>query len=368
MPDLKFQPFAHSLGPRPARLAIVGESWGQHESMFQVPLVWWSGVELARMFSEIGLTESFALDSNSAVEPQMIKHWQHTGHFYTNTFADQPPDNKLEAWCIKKAELPEGYTAGFYQPGKYFLPEYLPHLDRLKAELEAVRPNLILALGNAACWALLGTAGITALRGSVAWSKFANAKVIPTFHPTYVLRQWNMRTVVLQDLLKAKREMEFPEIRRPERWVTVDPSYEDILEWMRRPAQAYAVDIETERGQIEMIGFARSRSDAIVIPFIKNKKDNYWSLHEDEIRAWHLVKDLLEGPQVKIFQNGLFDLQYIVRMGIKPRNCTEDTMLLAHSLWPEMRKGLGFLGSIFTNEVSWKLMRGRKTETLKRED
>lgn len=364
----KFTPFEHSLGPRPARLAIVGESWGQHEAMFRVPLVWWSGVELARMFSETGLGPSFSLPQDTAVEPYMMTHWLRSGHFYTNVFAEQPPDNKIESWCVKKKDLPEGYPAGFYRPGQYFLPEYLPHLERLRAELAEVQPNLILALGNAACWALLGTTQITNLRGTVAWSKFANCKVLPTFHPAYILRQWNMRTVVLQDLLKAKREVEFGEIRRPERWVTVDPSLQDILEWMRRPANAYSVDIETERGQISMIGFGRSRSDAIVIPFIKGEKDNYWPTHAEEVRAWWLIKELLEGPQVKIFQNGLFDLQYILRMGIRPRNCTEDTMLLAHSLWPEMRKGLGFLGSIFTNEASWKLMRTRKTETLKRED
>jgi hypothetical protein len=34
-------------------------------------------------------------------------------------------------------------------------------------------------------------------------------------------------------------------------------------------------------------------------------------------------------------------------------------MLLHHAIHPEMRKGLGFLGSIYTDEPSWKLMRKR---------
>jgi DNA polymerase I-like protein with 3'-5' exonuclease and polymerase domains len=66
---------------------------------------------------------------------------------------------------------------------------------------------------------------------------------------------------------------------------------------------------------------------------------------------------LLESPVTKVFQNGLYDLQYIYQMGIRPRNCTEDTMLMHHALYPEMKKGLEFLGSVYTNEASWKLMR-----------
>jgi hypothetical protein len=43
-------------------------------------------------------------------------------------------------------------------------------------------------------------------------------------------------------------------------------------------------------------------------------------------------------------------------------------MLLHHSLFPEMLKGLGFLGSIYTNEQSWKLMSRPKADTEKRDE
>jgi hypothetical protein len=42
-------------------------------------------------------------------------------------------------------------------------------------------------------------------------------------------------------------------------------------------------------------------------------------------------------------------------------------MLLHHALYPEMQKGLGFLGSIYSNEPAWKLLRG-KAEELKKDD
>jgi hypothetical protein len=43
-------------------------------------------------------------------------------------------------------------------------------------------------------------------------------------------------------------------------------------------------------------------------------------------------------------------------------------MMLHHSLYPEMKKSLGFLGSIYTDEASWKLMRQEKTDTEKRDE
>jgi uracil-DNA glycosylase len=355
-----WEPFAHSLGPRSAKLVFVAESWGEREDLFKVPLVGWSGVELARLLAESGLGPHFHLPYNTAMEPYMICHWQRTGHLFTNVFAERPPNNDLEQWCVKKGELPDVYQAQYFRPGKYFSPDKLLHLPRLQAELRQAKPNLVVALGAASCWALLGTSGITSIRGTVAWSEWAGCKVLPTFHPAYVLRQWAARTIVLQDLLKAKREASFPEIRRPERQVIVNPTLQDIREWSNKPAVMYAVDIETFQRQISMIGFARSARDAIVIPFIDglpDKPKSDWQTQEEEVQAWTLVKELLERPLPKIFQNGLYDLSYIAPMGIKPRNCSEDTMLKHHSLFPEMKKGLGFMGSIYTDESSWKLMR-----------
>jgi hypothetical protein len=44
-------------------------------------------------------------------------------------------------------------------------------------------------------------------------------------------------------------------------------------------------------------------------------------------------------------------------------------MLMHHAYQPEMEKGLGFMGSVYTNEGSWKLMRRhRKDETTKRDE
>lgn len=352
-------PFKTSIGPRSARIAFVGEAWGAKEDLFRAPFVGTSGTELARMIGDAGLTPR--LTSAWLSEPSMIAHWHASGLFLTNTFAERPPGNKLiDNWCVGKIEAGADYPLPFIEPGKYIRKEFLHHLDRLYEELTTLRPNLVVALGNVACWALLGRSRISSIRGTVTWSERLNLKVLPTYHPASVVRNWAQRPIVVADLMKAKREMEFPEIRRPEREVLVSPTLPEIKDWMTRPAPAYAVDIETTHQQITMVGFARSRRDALVIPFFDRETfENYWPTVGEEVEAWNCVRALLARPEPKIFQNGLYDLSYLVRMGFRPVNCLHDTMLLHHSLFPEMPKGLAFMGSIYTNEAAWKLMRQR---------
>jgi DNA polymerase I-like protein with 3'-5' exonuclease and polymerase domains len=70
----------------------------------------------------------------------------------------------------------------------------------------------------------------------------------------------------------------------------------------------------------------------------------------------------------KVFQNGLYDIHFLWRKyGIAPARCEHDTMLLHHALHPEMLKGLGFLGSLYSTEPAWKLMRPKGKQTLKDE-
>lgn len=345
------EPFKYTSGPQSAKIILVGEAWGEQESLTGLPFVGHSGQELTRMLSEAGLDRKACL--------------------LTNVFALRPPNNKIEALCGKKAEIGPGYTLPPLRQGKYFLPEFLPQIERLKQEILAVQPNLVIALGNTACWALLGSAKISQLRGTVTDSFLCpGIKILPTYHPAAVLRNWAYRTIVVADLMKAKREAEFPGIVRPTRQVLVNPTMAEIKAWLPIAAAAplLSCDIETGASQIKCIGFASSRSDALVIPFVDFGKSegNYWETIEEELEAWSLVQQLLSLPVPKLFQNGLYDLQYILKLGLRPVNCLHDTMLLHHSIYPEMNKGLGFLGSLYTNEAAWKLM--RKDEGLKRDE
>jgi uracil-DNA glycosylase family 4 len=60
-------------------------------------------------------------------------------------------------------------------------------LPFLEEQIEAIRPRVIVTLGRIAAHALLGTkAPLTRLRGR--WQKYHDIRVMPTFHPSYLLR------------------------------------------------------------------------------------------------------------------------------------------------------------------------------------
>ena len=375
-------PFAHTSGPRDARMILVGEAFGQTEDESGQPFAGESGRELFRMLGEA--VPHIAPDAhreacsvmkygNSWLEAR--KPWLASASILlTNVLALRPPGNKMESLCGSKAEVGLSYNRPPLSLGKYLRPEYLPELSRLHAEIAAVRPNLVVALGNTACWAVLSATNIGSVRGAVATSVGLSesqvVKILATYHPAGVLRQWSWRPIVVADLMKAERESHWPEIRRPERRVLVSPTIEEIRQWvdetLASPPPYLAVDTETGASQIKCVGFARSRSEALVIPFVDlaHPSGSYWPRLADELSAWQSVQMLLESSIPKIFQNGLYDFQYLLRYPLRLVNCREDTMLLHHSMWPELQKGLGFLGSIYTNEASWKLMSRRRGKDI----
>ncbi len=351
------------------KILIIGEAYGMREMLFEHPFVGASGVELSRMLSEAELAPG--VNINYPTEKEMIAYWQdlrkHCDIAITNVFNRQPMNNNiLEFFTSAK----EGLT---HLPpltrGKFLKPEYGTDIETLWQTINTLKPNLILALGNIACWATLGQGKISTIRGTIKVASNFNIKVLPTFHPAAVLRQYNLRPIVIKDLLKAYAESATPEVQRIKRWLTVNPTLDEIRAWMERPADYYACDIETSvvidkvsiyiGKQITMIGFARSSHDGIVIPFIDPTKDNwsYWSNSAEEIEAWKLVIKILRSNVPKVFQNGVFDISRLVAIGIRPNNCRHDSMLLHHALYPEMLKGLGFLGSIYSQEIAWKDMR-----------
>jgi DNA polymerase len=75
------------------------------------------------------------------------------------------------------------------------------------AQLGAIQPKVILALGNFAAQTLLGTKeGISKLRGKV--YQYHSVVLVPTFHPAFLLRNPGpeYRRLAWEDLKQARRE------------------------------------------------------------------------------------------------------------------------------------------------------------------
>lgn len=378
-------PFAAYSGSRSPKMLLVGEAWGEQEAKARRPFVGESGKLLFSMLGEALPFVAPDLHAAAVVAQRYDLAWirpreawlEASGIAMTNVLAFRPPENKLERISVPKDELPEkgkGYPLpAIVKPGKFLLPEFLPELDRLRAEIDQSRPNLIVALGGTACWAILGTLAIGSIRGAVT-TDARGFKVLPTYHPAGVMRNWSWRPIVVADLMKAGREMEWPEVRRPSRSVLHSPTIEEIETWTEKTLASrqslLACDIETGMGQIKCIGFARSRNEAIVIPFVNlaSSGGSFWSTHTEETRAWMAASVLLSSANPKLFQNGMYDVQWLTRVGLRVNAFREDSMLLHHSILPEMQKGLGFLGSIYSSEPAWKLMRKHKADTEKRDE
>jgi uracil-DNA glycosylase len=351
------------MGQAQAKIMLVGEAPGDEEIRRGEPFVGAAGRELAYMLRDAGLERAEFVISN--------------------VFRHQPEANRIETFCVDKKVLgPDPYPLPFLRPGQYIRRELLPELARLRREIEKARPNLVIALGNTALWALTGRSGIGKIRGTVCPSTLVpGQKVLPTYHPSAILRDWSSRVVVVADFLKAKVESEFPEIRRPRRLLWICPTLEDLHEFsstyiIGRRGEALcpvlSIDIETDpkRGILLCVALAVRNDLALVLPFFDSTKPNYsyWSSPGEEVAAWNWLRCVASHPDIAILgQNYSYDFQWLFRAGVNS-NFTRDTMIKHNALYPELPKSLAFQGSIYTQEPAWKLDRPRGYKVAKREE
>ena len=362
-------------------IVLVGEARGENEDRLRSCFVGGSGALLLRMLNESGIIKLSAFDKEflsrwySVRDPKALESiWSlHPEVYRTNVFQIHPPKNDLDFFTGPKAEALAGYPA---LTKKFVRQEFQIELERLRDEIIDRDPNVIICLGNTAIWALAGRTGITKLRGTTLYSTHTveGFKLLPTFHPAAILRQWDNRPTVIADLQKAKRESETPNIQRLAREIWIEPSLEDIDAFTKSyiiGCRLLSVDIETSGSRITCIGFSPSPGLAIVIPFDDERKANrsYWPNESAERECWAIINDILSDRSIsKLFQNGLYDISFLYRAyGIKTFGAEHDTMLLQHALQPESLKGLGYLGSLYTDEIAWKNMR-KRVKTIKRDN
>ncbi|MCA9314317.1 MAG: uracil-DNA glycosylase [Planctomycetes bacterium] len=150
------------VGSPTARLVVVGEAPGADEDRQGEPFVGRAGQLLDRMLGAIGLSR----DGDDV--------------YICNVLKCRPPGNRD------------------------------PHLDEVGAcrafldeQLRLLKPEVVLALGAPAARTVLGThRGISSLRGRFLTSP-AGWRVMPTWHPAYLLRQPDAKREAWADLQKV---------------------------------------------------------------------------------------------------------------------------------------------------------------------
>jgi hypothetical protein len=288
-----------------------------------------------------------------------------------------------------KKDLSKDYKISPMRSGqgpRYLKEEYLPELDRLRDEILQRKPTLIVALGNEALSALTGLTGITKYRGTLMESTLVpGVKVLPTFHPASVFRQYQNKLYLSLDLFKANEEYKFPEIRIEKRRIHLYPDTpQELWEWYRTEMGKIdkwlnhilcSIDIETRHAGkdviVECIGFAFNKTDALVVPFWSDHREdnNYWPSQQDEEEAWKFVDHILTKHPI-LGQNYMTYDSWVLykEMGLRSLNPTEDTMIQHHAFQPEMKKGLGLLSSIYCNVPAYKTMKPKGKHFDKRDE
>lgn len=154
----------HTEGNRKARLMFVGEAPGADEDIQARPFVGRAGQLLTKIIESIGFKRDEVLIGN-------VNRCRPPGN--------RPPTEQEASTCK-------------------------PFLLR---EIASVQPDVIVVLGNTATKNLLETKiGITRLRGE--FQEYQGVKVMPTFHPAYLLRDPSKKQETWQDLKKVRDYLE----------------------------------------------------------------------------------------------------------------------------------------------------------------
>jgi DNA polymerase I-like protein with 3'-5' exonuclease and polymerase domains/uracil-DNA glycosylase len=344
-------PLGSGDGPSSARVMIVGEMWGHSELREGRSFAGSSGEEMNRMLHDAGILRS--------------ECW------VTNVVNAMPPAGNIDVWIpSKKRDIRSDMVP---LRGRMVEPCIVEGIKRLQQEIRLVKPNVIIAMGNTALWALTGKTGVQKWRGSQLRSDrefFADQtwKVIPTIHPAAVMREWGWRKIVVQDLKRCAREKETPNYTNEPKWnFTIRPSFEQVIATLNGLIVTLDAtgdegfwldfDLETQAGHIETCGFSWSLNEGICIPFMcREDKHGYWATEQMEGAIVHRCYRIMTHPRVKVRgQNLLYDAQYTYRHWHFVPRVVQDTMIAQHSIYCRMRKSLDFQASMYCDHyVYWK--------------
>ena len=261
---------------------------------------------------------------------------------------------------IKDLDAPLKHYIDIDSRGKSTIsPEGYQYIQELGQELKKLDLNCIIAFGNIPLLALTNRIGITKWRGSVLESTLVSGlKVVPTFHPATIIPpklDFLNKPLICEDLLRAKYESTFKEIKRSERRITIRPSFNvsvltlDHCYEVGCRGQTIAIDIEVINGEVDCIAFGWSSIEAISIPF-RDQNGDYFS-PEQELEIMLLVAKIIQEEKItKVGANFIFDTQFLLhKYGICPRGTLHCTQIAQKISYPDLRAGLDAVTTMYTD-------------------
>lgn len=318
-------------GPSDADIMIVGEAPGATEDEFNLPFVGRAGEYL----------RDHLLVSARIPESRVR---------FTNAVRCHPPKNRNPT--SRELRMCRSY---------------------LEAEIRRIGPKVIVGLGNVPLASLLsrfykgaqeeGTArkseavvgGITAWRGKPIWLREFNCWFIPTFHPSYCMRNVQRKSAYSSNLVIKDLEKAYILSKKPRytasilKTVAVD-SLKDALYLLQKmvDSRIFAFDIETgvnanEPAKPFIIGCSFANCDTVgyYIP---------WSLVESHKTLDRMLRSLLiNNKLMKLMHNGAYEIRVLRFNGIPIWDRYFDTMIAAHMVDENFTKRLKDLTWVYTD-------------------
>ena len=210
----------------------------------------------------------------------------------------------------------------------------------LKAEIDIIKPKMIIALGNSAQYLFTNKcSGIESIRGKIEETEYGN--VLYTYHPAAILydRSGGKVKSFISDLQKAKAFFENPSDtsnRVDFELVDTEEKLSTLVDKMNA-SKFYAIDLETNdlkphRDNPEIIcislAFEEDFGYLIWIPSFENPQV-----------VWDAISSSIEDPSTKkILANAKFDALWLkVVAGLQPKGFQFDIIVMHHLLYPNIK-------------------------------
>lgn len=278
--------------------------------------------------------------------------------------------NSILKYGINRADCFLGATSSTPLPTKFIKPwserDFTDGVTLLKTHIKTHKPNIVLLAGQ---WAIEAAfpneqKKITDWRGSILSGASTgicpSIKCIPCLHPWKICRQWDQWPLFIHDLERFAVESNDPSIIYTPRLFDLDVSAAracELLANISNITTPIALDIEGGVAGISCISFARSPTEAFIVPLAAYS-------NADKVRVLRALYNFLSSTTPKILQNQLYD-NFVLSWSYRTPICNVvwDTMLSGWEIYPELPKGLGTQVSIWTREPFYKMDRKSESTT-----
>ena len=317
------------VGPHDPKLMIIGEYPGKYEDEQLEPFVGPTGSMLNNFLFSAGISRSEV--------------------YLTNVIKYRPPFNDIKQLHLINVDLHKSIE------------------ELWTNEINRIKPNCILAVGDLALQATTGLSGILNYRGSILSGR-NSIKVVPTIHPAALFSllsdkesgglDYVYTKLIQHDITRAVEESHTSSIDLPNRHLVVARNSLDLFRFFREyeSLDLCAVDIESINCIPVCVGFAFNKHHAISVPLLDRIGNiTLTTMGENELdECWRLIDANLRRLRV-IGHNYKYDDFKLENFGFETPNVYSDTLIKTRVLFPELPdKRLSTVASLWTREPYYK--------------